>query len=182
MSTVLSLLLIISVAGALVEGFRQGAMRSALRLAATLLGLMFAALMLRIALDSGFAHNEWMVFLVYIVMFGLGSGLLDAFGGRLVRQFRSRVPDDDGDRPRVGPFRVHHVTKDVAVIVTGPERFAGMLLNALNATLGGGVFVLALKLLPVTWIAAAVEGSSVAARFVDVARSVSFLLPPEIRP
>jgi len=184
MSTVLSLLLVISVAGALVEGFRQGVMRAALRLAATLLGLMFAALMLRIALESGFARNEWMIFLVYLVMFGLGSGLLDAFGGRLVRQFRSRAPDaaEDADRPRVGPFKVHHVTKDVAVIVTGPERFAGMILNALNAALGGGVFVLALKLLPVTWIAAAVEGSSLAARFVDVARSVSFLLPPEIRP
>jgi len=178
MSTVLSLLLILSVLAALVEGFRQGATRAALRLVATLLGLLFAATVLRSAIQSGFAADEWMIFLVYMLMYGLGSGLLDAFGRRLVRQVRSGTPgsDEDDDRPGCGR------RKGDPVNVTGAERFAGMLLNALNAALGGGVFVLALKLLPVTWIAAAVEGSSVAARFVDVARSISFLLPPEIRP
>jgi hypothetical protein len=88
MSTVLSLLLILSVLAALVEGFRQGATRAALRLVATLLGLLFAATVLRIAIQSGFAQDEWMIFLVYMLMYGLGSGLLDAFGRRLVRQVR----------------------------------------------------------------------------------------------
>lgn len=182
MGTVLDLLLIFLVLMGLLDGFRQGALRAALRLLATLAALVFAAIVLRVAIAIGFARDGWGLFLVYMIMFAFGSGLLDGLAGALFRMLRPPVPDDDADEGASGPLKLRRVRGKVYIATTPPERIGGLVLGTLNAALSNGVFVLLLRVLPLGWITAALSGSATAPAFVDLVRSISFLLPPEIRP
>ena len=185
MSTLLDLLLIFLVLMGLLDGSRQGMLRAALRLLATLAALFFAGIVLRLAIIAGFAREGWGLFLVYMVMFAFGTGLLDGLAGALHRRLHPPEPSDDEDaaaRPVWGPFTLFR-PNDRAYVATGlPERIGGLLLGGLNAALSNGVYVLLLRIVPVDWITLALSGSATAPAFVDLVRSISFLLPPEIRP
>ena len=185
MGTLLDLLLIFLVLVALLDGFRLGGLRMALRLLATLGALIFAGIVLRLAIVAGFAREGWGLFLVYMIMFAFGTGLLDGLAGALFRRLRPAdpaAPADDESGFGLGPFQLRRVSSRVYIATTPPERIAGLILSGLNAGLTNGVFVLLLRILPVDWIIAALNGSATAPAFVELARSISFLLPPEIRP
>jgi hypothetical protein len=185
MGTLLDLLLIFLVLVAVLDGFRQGALRAALRLLANLAALVFAGIVLRLAIVAGFAREGWGLFLVYMVMFAFGSGVLDGLAGALHRRLRPPEPADPeaGESGfALGPINFRRAAANVYVATTPPERIGGLILGGLTAALTNGVFVLLLRVLPVAWITTAIGGSATAPAFIDLARSISFLLPPEIRP
>jgi hypothetical protein len=176
MSILLDVVLAIAVIGAVVDGFRTGIVKGALRLIGLLAGLVVAGVVLRVLTGARGPLAPVVIFFIYVILPGVFSGIVE-----LVYRILFGSADLASDEPP--GVRLKRLTRQVFVAEPNRSllgRILGMVFSGVAAGISNGVFVLALRVLNDSWVNDALAGSGLAGGFVDAARQVAFLLPPEL--
>lgn len=178
MSVLLDFILIIAVIGALLDGFRGGMIKGALRLAGMVVGLLLASVALGVILASRGDAEPWVIVLTMILLPGLFSAIVELLYRALFGSADLELDADD--RPGV---RLKRVARNLFTLEPNRSligRVFGAVFSAFAVGIGNGVFVLLLQIVPVGWLNEIAAGSGMADSFIGLARVVSFALPPEL--
>lgn len=178
MSWLLDLLLIIAVIGAVLDGFRGGMIKGALRLVGVIVGLLLASMALSAILASRGDADPWVIVVTMLLLPGLFSAIVELLYRVLFG--KADLEADTNNRPSVKLKRVAHSVFTLEPNRSMVGRMLGAAFSALAVGIGNGVFVLLLQIVPVEWLNTLIAGSGAADSFIRLVQTVSFALPPQM--